>query len=356
MILVGNHLMTFFEVCILRRIEMKIFVYTARQYDQPTLQSFAGNHELSFSEKSLNQETANLATGYDAVALFTSDDASASVLEKLHACGVRYILLRSVGYDHIDLRKAAELGMRVANVPEYSPYSVAEHAVALLLALNRKLIQSQQLMSFQDFRIDSLKGFDIHGKTVGIVGTGKIGMAFGKIMLGFGAKVLAFDPQINPEALKLGIEYLPLSKMLNVADIVSVHCPLNSGTKHLFSQAEFNAMKKGAIIINTSRGAVVNTVDLIDALQSGKIGGACLDVYEFEKGLFFEDHRSDVIHDINFLKLRTFNNVIITGHQGFLTTDAISEIAGTTISNIDEYQSSGRCSNELAIVKESALK
>jgi D-lactate dehydrogenase len=330
---------------------MKVFVYTARPYDQPALQAAAGDHELLFTEKSLSIETAHLAVGCDAVALFTSDDASAPVLEKLHVGGVRYIVLRSVGYDHVDLERAGMLGIKVANVPEYSPYSVAEHGVALLMALNRKLMRSQYLIDLQDFRIDSLKGFDIHGKTVGIVGTGKIGMAFGRIMLGFGAKVLASDPQINPEAVKLGIQYMPLEKMLKSADIISIHCPLTPSTKHLFSQAQFKTLKQGAILINTSRGAVVNTVDLIQALDSCQLGGACLDVYEFEKGLFFEDHRKDLIRDVNFARLRSFNNVIITSHQGFLTTDAINEITHTTIANLDAWQNNVHCPNQLTLAE-----
>jgi D-lactate dehydrogenase len=330
---------------------MKVFVFSARPYDQPALQAAAGNHELLFTEKRLSAETAHFAVDCQAVAIFTSDDASGGVLEKLQACGIRYILLRSVGYDHIDLEKAAMLGMQVANVPEYSPYSVAEHGVALLMALNRKLIQSQHLISLQDFRIDSLMGFDIHGKTVGIVGTGKIGMAFARIMQGFGAHVLASDPQVNPEAITLGIEYMPLERMLKRSDIVSIHCPLNSSTKHLFSQAQFKAMKQGAVLINTSRGAVVNTGDLIEALDSGQLGGACLDVYEFEKGLFFEDHRNNIVHDINFARLRNFSNVIITSHQGFLTTDAINEIANTTIENLDAWQNNGHCPNELILIE-----
>lgn len=330
---------------------MKVFVFSARPYDQPALQAAAGSHELLFTGKRLNVETAHFANGCDAVALFTSDDASAPVLEKLHACGVRYILLRSVGYDHVDLEKAAMLGMRVANVPEYSPYSVAEHGVALLMALNRKLIQSQHLISLQDFRIDSLKGFDIHGKTVGIIGTGKIGMAFARIMLGFGAKVLACDPEINPEAIKLEIEYISLDELLKKTDIVSIHCPLNLSTRHLFSQTQFKSMKQGAILINTSRGAIINTSDLIEALDSGQLGGACLDVYEFEKGLFFEDHRNEIIHDVHFARLRNFSNVIITSHQGFLTTDAINEITNTTIANLDAWQNNVRCPNELTPIE-----
>jgi D-lactate dehydrogenase len=328
---------------------MKVFVFSARPYDQPALQAAAGNHELLFTDKKLCDETAHFAVDCKAVAIFTSDDASAKVLDKLFACGVRYVLLRSVGYDHIDLERARQLGMRVANVPEYSPYSVAEHGVALLMAFNRKLIQSRHLINLQDFRIDSLKGFDIHGKTVGIIGSGKIGMAFAKIMLGFGATVLAYDPQTNCEAIDRGVKYMSLEAVLQRSDIVSIHCPLNSSTRHLISEAEFKVMKKGAILINTSRGAVIDTTALINALDNGQLGGACLDVYEFEKGLFFEDHRNDIIHDINFARLRNFNNVIITSHQGFLTSDAINEIASTTIANVDAYEKNVRCSNELVL-------
>lgn len=329
---------------------MKVFIYSARPYDQPVLQSLAGNHELFFSEKRLSAETAHYADGCQAVSLFTSDDASASVLTRLHACGVRYVLLRSVGYDHVNLEKAALLGIRVANVPEYSPYSVAEHGVALLLAMNRKLLQGQHLMNIQDFRIDSLKGFDIHGKTAGVIGTGKIGMAFANIMLGFGAKVLATDPIVNPDAIEAGVSYVSLEQLLRESDIVSIHCPLNPSTRHLMSSQHFNMMKKGAILINTSRGAIVNTTDLISALDRGQVGGACLDVYELEKGLFFEDHRNEIIHDANFSRLRSFPNVIITSHQGFLTSDAINEIANTTISNANCFEHNQLCPNELITV------
>ncbi|MEO5603717.1 MAG: 2-hydroxyacid dehydrogenase [Cyclobacteriaceae bacterium] len=326
---------------------MKVFVYSARPYDQPALQAASGKHELLFTEKRLNEETFHFATGCQAVSIFTSDDASATVLEKLHACGIRYVSLRSVGYDHIDLDKAALLGMHVENVPEYSPYSVAEHAVAMLMAVNRKPIEGQQLMQLQDFRIDSLKGFDIHSKTAGVIGTGKIGMAFARIMIGFGAKVLACDPKINQGAIDLGIKYVSLKDLLKGSDIVSLHCPLTSDTRHLIANAEFNWMKKGSILINSSRGPVINTTDLIAALKSGRLGAACLDVYEFEKGLFFNDHRNDIIHDEVFTQLRSFKNVLITGHQGFLTTDAIKEIAETTIRNLDCWQNGIRSLNEL---------
>jgi D-lactate dehydrogenase len=326
---------------------MKVFVYSTRPYDRPELQEVSGNHELLFTEKSLSLDTAHFASDCQAVAIFTSDDASAPVLERLHAIGIRYVLLRSVGYDHIDLKKAAQLGIRVANVPEYSPYSVAEHAVGLLMALNRKLIQGQQLMSLQDFRIDSLKGFDVHGKNVGIIGTGKIGMAFARIMLGFGAKVFAYDPTINQEAIDIGVKYISLEELLRKCDIVSLHCPLTSATRHLISDTQFHWMKRGVILINTSRGAIVNTLDMIESLDKGTLGGACLDVYENEKGLYFEDHTNDVVHDETFLRLRGFRNVLMTSHQGFLTEDAIKEIAMTTIGNLDCFAKKLPCRNEL---------
>lgn len=326
-----------------------MFVFSARPYDIQALQYAAGNHELLFTDKRLTSDTAHQASKCQAVSIFTSDDASARVLEKLHACGVRYLLLRSVGYDHVDLEKAALLGMRVANVPEYSPYSVAEHAVAMLMAVNRKLLHGQRLMSLQDFRIDSLKGFDIHGKVVGVIGTGKIGMAFSRIMLGFGARVLACDPRINQEAIDIGIGYESFEGLLRKSDIVSLHCPLTTATRHLISDTQFSWMKPGAILINTSRGAMIHTDDLLMALDSGRLGGACLDVYEFEKGLFFEDHTCDIIHDVTYARLRNFKNVLLTGHQGFLTEDAVEQIAGTTIGNLDCFEKMLPCRNEVMI-------
>lgn len=327
---------------------MKVFVYSARPYDQPELQQAAsGKHELLFSEKRLTIDTAHYATDCTAVSIFTSDDASAHVLEVLDKCGIRHIALRSVGYDHVDVEKASSLGINVANVPDYSPYAVAEHAVALLLAINRKLIEGQRLMQLQDFRIDTLKGFDIHGKTVGIIGTGKIGMAFARIMKGFGAKLFACDPCQNPEAEVIGLRYVSLEELLRKSNIVSLHCPLTSKTHHLIADPQFQWMRKGAILINTARGAVVNTNHLVDALESGRLGAVCLDVYENEKGLFFNDHRNDILHDQLFIQLKSFKNVIITGHQAFLTQDAIESIASTTITNLDAWEKGMQCQNEI---------
>jgi D-lactate dehydrogenase len=327
---------------------MKVIAYSTKAYDKPYLKKAAEEkHEIFFTEKRLTLETASLAKGYDAVSLFTSDDASPTVLKRLAETGVRYIALRSAGHDHIDLKSASQLGIRVSNVPEYSPYSIAEHAVAMLLAVNRKILQSQLLMQLQDFRLDNLTGFDIHGKVVGVVGTGKIGMAFARIMNGFGAIVLASDPVINPEAAAVGLKYVPFAELIKKCNIISVHCPLNDSTKNLFSKTQFNQMRTGSILINTSRGGIVNTTDLTEALEKGILGAACLDVYDKEKGLFFEDHRNTVLNDPAFARLRSFKNVLITGHQAFLTHEALSGVAGTTIYNLDLWAQGLSSPNEL---------
>lgn len=327
---------------------MKVFCYSTKPYDQPFLErAAAGKHEMKYTDKRLTPETVSLATGYDAITLFTSDDASEGVLRKLAAGGIKYITLRSAGYDHVNLKTANQLNISVGNVPEYSPYSIAEHAVAMLMAVNRKIVQSQLLMQLQDFRLDSLTGFDIHGKTVGIIGTGKIGIAFARIMKGFGANVIATDPVHSDEALTLGITYVPLADLLAKCDIISIHCPLNDSTRNLFSKKEFNLMRTGSIIINTSRGPIINTLDLIEALEKGNVGAACLDVYDKEKGLFFEDHRNDVLTDPLFARIRAMRNVLITGHQAFLTHEALTGIAETTIRNLDCWQNGEPVKNQL---------
>jgi D-lactate dehydrogenase len=235
----------------------------------------------------------------------------------------------------------------VANVPGYSPHSVAEHAVAMLLALNRKIPQSRLRMALQDYRLNNLVGFDIFGKTVGVVGTGSIGLAFARIMIGFGANVIAIDPVPSAEAQRLGIKYVTLHDLLRQSDIISLHCPLNDSTRRLFTSREFQAMKPGAILINTARGAVVDTEDLMTALAEKRIGGACLDVYEKEKGLYFEDHSADVLTDQLYARLRSYPNIFMTSHQGFLTHEALAGIAQTTIVNLDCWDEGKPSPNEL---------
>lgn len=327
---------------------MKVLAYSTHGFDQPFLEEAAKNkHHFSFTEAPLNENTVEMAKGYDAVALFSSDNANANVIEKLAEYQVKYITLRSVGYDHVDLQKAHEFGIKVANVPEYSPYAIAEHGVALLLALNRKLYKAESLIQLQDFRLDTLVGFDLNNKTVGVIGTGKIGFAFAKIMNGFGCKLLAYDPVENPSAKDINMEYTSLNFLLKNSDVVSLNCPLNEKTHYLLDKKEFASMKKGSILINTARGAVVNTNALIESIENEHLGGACLDVYEKEKGLFFNDHRNSVLKDPIYSRLRSFPNVIITGHQAFLTREALIGIAETTSYNLSSWENNGTCKNDL---------
>ena len=328
---------------------MKTLVYSVHGFDRSFIEKAAnGKHELHFTESPLNENTSDLAKGFEAVALFTSDNASEKVMAQLHDSGVRFIALRSVGYDHVDLGKAKALGIKVANVPAYSPYAIAEHAVALLLALNRKIMLGQQLMKQNDFRLDKLVGFDLYGKTIGIIGTGKIGASFARIMNGFGCELLAFDVESNDELMQqVNIKYTSLENVCKKADVISVCCPLNEKTKYMFNKTTFSFMKKGVIFINTARGGVVNTIDLMDALDAGIVSGAGLDVYEHEKPIFFFGHSNVRIKDEIFEKLRSYENVLITGHQAFLTNEALAGIADTTIENLTEWEQNGVSKNEL---------
>ena len=328
---------------------MKTLVYSIHGFDKPFLERAAnGKHELVYTEHPLNETTAHLAKGFYAVALFTSDNASAGVLEKLNDGGVKFIVLRSVGYDHVDLAKAKSLGIKVANVPAYSPYAIAEHAVALLMALNRKIVLAQKLIQQNDFRLDKLIGFDLHGKTIGIVGTGKIGTVFAKIMHGFGCKLLGYDIEKNKELInQTKITYTSLEVLCKSSDVISVNCPLNAETRYMFNASVFTQMKKGVVFINTARGGIVNTNDLIEAIDNGIIAAAGLDVYEYEKPIFFHDHSAKKVDDKLFENLRSYPNVLITGHQAFLTNEALNGIANTTIENLDAWEQKGISKNEL---------
>ncbi|MEJ0029091.1 MAG: 2-hydroxyacid dehydrogenase [Bacteroidota bacterium] len=329
---------------------MKTLMFSSHRFAEPFLtQSNNKKHDLIYTEQSLNINTAELAKGCEAITLFTSDIGSAEVLEKLSQAGVKYISLRSVGYDHIDLTKARSLKMKVANVPAYSPYSIAEHSVALLMALTRKIILGDELMRKDDFRLDQLVGFDLHGKTVGIVGTGKIGSAFGNIMHGFGCTLLGYDVEKNNELIRdAKITYTSFEELCQSSDVISVHCPLNGATKYLFNKGSFAHMKKGVVFINTARGGIVNTVDLLDALESGIVGFAGLDVYEYEKPIFFYDHKLSKIDDALFQKLRNHPRVLLTGHQAFLTNEALTGIADTTIANLDAWAAGGISKNQIS--------
>lgn len=330
---------------------MKTLIFSTHPFEKPFIQEafkLKKNQEFHFSKDHLSIQSAIQAKGYDAISLFTSDDASAKVLKKIKSYGIQYIALRSVGHDHIDLKSAAKLGIKVANVPEYSPYSIAEHTVALLLALDRKIPLGQELIKQNNFCLDSLVGFDLKGKTIGIIGTGRIGAAFARIMHGFGCKLLGFDIIQNDELMEqTDIIYTSLNKLCAQSDVISVHCPLTKFTKHLVNKKLFKSMKKKVIFINTARGSIVNTVDLIEAIENKTIAAAGLDVYEFEIPIFFINHLDKPIEDKLFKKLQSFPNVLITGHQAFLTNEALKGIAATTASNLDEFSKKGSSKNEL---------
>lgn len=328
---------------------MKTLIYSIHAFDRPFLETAVKDkHDVRFTELALSEETVVLAKGCEAISLFTGDHASAEVLEQLHAIGVKYIALRSVGYDHVDLEKAKELGLKVANVPAYSPNAIAEHAVSLILAINRKLAKSRELMQQNDFRLDELVGFDLFGKTVGIIGTGKIGSAFARIMNGFGCRLIAFDPVENTELMKqTGIRYASLETVCAESDVLAIHCPLNTETKQLFNKSLFAQVKKGALFVNTARGGIVNTVDLLEALDNGTITAAGLDVYEFEKPIYFKDLRNTPPADALFECLRNHPRVVLTGHQAFLTNEALTGIAETTVANLDQWQENGESENEV---------
>lgn len=322
---------------------MRIAVFSAKTYDRHyfTLANAAYDggqtHALTFLEANLDEATAVLAHGFDAVCVFVNDRLSREVLSVLAAGGVRLVALRCAGFNNVDLVAAKELGLYVARVPAYSPHAVAEHAVALLLTLNRKIHRAYMRVRDGNFALNGLSGFDLFGKTVGVVGMGKIGQVFAHIMLGFGCRVVAFD-QAPPQALAEGdVRYVGFDELLREADIISLHCPLNAHTKHLFNRQTLFSMKPRAILINTGRGGLIDTKALIEALKCKHIGGVCMDVYEEEEQLFFEDHSGEVLEDDVFARLLTFPNVLITAHQGFLTEEALTKIAEVTLSNIHAF-------------------
>ncbi len=325
---------------------MKVLVYSVHSFDREILESYSGTHEVTFTDEHLTKKTVGLAKGYKAVAVFSSSKIDEELIGELAQNGVMYLTTRSVGVDHIDLVAADAHGISVANVPAYSPYSVSEHAVALLLALVRKIVLAQKLFTAQDFRLDQLVGFDLYGKKVGIIGYGKIGSNFGKIMKGFGCEVMAYDCKPN-DAEASAVEYVSFTKVLRESDVLYLSCPLDISTHHLIGRDELREMKRDAIIINTARGAVIDTAALVELMEQGHLGGAGLDVYEFEKGLYFNDYSNKDISAPYFHRLSQLGNVIMTAHQGFLTREALQGIAETTFHNVDQWERLGRCDNDI---------
>jgi D-lactate dehydrogenase len=318
---------------------MDIAIYSTKEYEKKYLTQANKKHNLHFIDEMLSIETVNMAKGYPGICCFVTDILDKTIIEKLAMLGVKLITLRSAGYDHVALDVATSLGVTVVNVPQYSPEAVAEFAVALLLSLNRKILTAYQHGIDNNFSLDGLMGFNLNNKTVGIIGTGKIGTAFAKIMHGFGCQLLAYDPIQNDICLSLRVNYAPLKEVLSNSDIVSLHCPLTKQNHHMLSENEFNQFRSDAILINTARGALINTAALINALENKKISAVALDVYENERGLFFIDHHKKMISDILFEKLRKFPNVLITPHQAFFTQEALINISKTTIDNINAFES-----------------
>jgi len=328
---------------------MKVIVYSTSNYDKTHFDACvdSGFH-FEYVNEALSLNTADLAKDAFAVCIFVNDDASKPVLEKLAALGVKGVAIRAAGHDQTDHEAAHQLGLHVANVPAYSPHSIAEHTVAMLLALTRKLVEADKRVKSYNFKLDPLVGFNLHHKKVGIIGIGKIGGLTAKILQGFGCTLIGFDPKPNPEYITAyGINYVSIEQLIQEADIIIVQAPLNEHTKYLINKDSISNMKDGVFIVNTGRGGIINTVDVIEGLKSGKIGALGIDVYEKEKGLFFNDHTMSIPTDDVFARLLTFKNVLVTGHMAFLTTNALTSIAHTTLENLNAWKSGQNALNEL---------
>ena len=323
---------------------IKVAFYDTKAYDKPSFENYGTLHDIQFRflETKLNKDTAALAEGCDAVCVFVNDSVDADVIEKLYDCGVKLVALRSAGYNNVDVR-AAFGKIHVVHVPAYSPYAVAEHAAALLLTSVRRIHKAYNRTREFNFSLSGLTGFDLHGKTVGVIGTGKIGRIFIDICRGFGMKVIAYDLyQMD------GIDYVSLETLFAESDVISLHCPLTDETKHMINSTAIAQMKKGVVIVNTSRGALIDAEALLDGIKSRKIGAACLDVYEEEADIFFEDRSGHIMDDELLSRLISMPNVIVTSHQAFLTEDALNNIAETTVNNILSYYNNDViCDNEL---------
>lgn len=328
---------------------MKVAVFSAKRYDRELLDAANEkfDHDLFYFDSRLEPETVALATGFPAVCVFVNDDVGPMVLETLAANGTRLVATRSTGFNHIDLKAAAMHGIKVVRVVDYSPYAVAEFAVGLLLALNRKIHRAYNRTRDGNFELDGLLGFDLHGKCVGVLGTGKIGVVFARIMHGFGCHVLGYDKYRNANFEALGGRYVEPTELGERADILSLHLPLTPETYHVVNADRLARMKRGALLVNTSRGGLIDTEAAIEALKRGQLGGLAIDVYEQEEELFFEDHSSTIITDDVIQRLVSFPNVIVTGHQAFFTREAVGTISATTLASISDFEHGRPLANEV---------
>ena len=333
---------------------MRIAFYDTKPYDKTWFDKINENYgyKIKYFEDKLNSDTAVLAKGYDAVCAFVNDTIDEQTVNALHEVGVKLIAMRCAGYNNVDF-KTAFGKIYVVRVPGYSPYAVAEHAMALLLGVNRKIFRAYNRTRDSNFAINGLQGFDLYGKTVGIIGTGKIGRVFIDICKGFGMRVLSYDPY--PAAID-GVQNVTLDELYAQSDVISLHCPLTSDTRHIINAKSIAKMKQGVYIINTSRGGLINTPDLVEGLKDRHVGGAGLDVYEEESAFFFEDLSSEVMSDDTLARLLTFPNVLVTSHQGFFTQEALKAIAQTTLANVKEYEDDKALSNEICYQCEENMK
>ena len=326
---------------------IKILFYDTKEYDKELFEKYNKqyNYEIKYLETKLNSETAPLAKGYDAVCIFVNDVADKETLEILKDCGVKLVVLRCAGFNNVDIQNLPD-GMSVVRVPGYSPYAVAEHAVALLLSIDRKIYKSYQRTKKYNFTLNGLLGFDIHGKTVGVIGTGKIGKAFINIMKGFGTEILAYD--IYPDeklAQEVGFKYVDLDELYEKSDIISLHCPLTKDNQNMINKEAMNKMKKGVVIINTSRGKLINTDELIEELSREKIGGLGLDVFDEEEDFFLNDMSNSYYRNADLSVLLSMPNVVITSHQAFFTKEALEQIGKISMENIKTFFETGTCEN-----------
>ncbi|MCB0664264.1 MAG: 2-hydroxyacid dehydrogenase [Saprospiraceae bacterium] len=330
---------------------MKIAMFSTKAFDREYFDEFntPPKHEITYYEAPLRDRTANLAQGYDGVCVFVNDDVDLAVIKKLKDLDLKLIALRCAGFNNVDLHAAKKYSIPVVRVPAYSPYAVAEHAVALILTLNRKTHKSFNRIREHNFSLERLVGFDLHGKTVGVIGTGQIGGIFCRNMLGFGCEVIAFDQYPDERLSSAGVRYVEFEDLLSKSDIISLHCPLTPETFHLIGKKEFSMMKKGVMLINTSRGALINTKAAIKALKRAQLGYLGIDVYEQEEHLFFRDLSEKIIQDDLISRLLTFPNVLITAHQGFFTREALEEIARVTLDNLTAFENGDHLKNEIMI-------
>ncbi|MBL7740390.1 MAG: 2-hydroxyacid dehydrogenase [Chitinophagaceae bacterium] len=331
---------------------MRIAFFSTKSYDRETFDRLNnnGHHEITYFDSSLNSKTFPLAKGYDAVCIFVNDRVKKKeTVDGLASVGVKLVALRCAGFNNVDLEGLANHNIKVVRVPAYSPEAVAEHAVALIMTLNRKTHKAYNRVRENNFSLEKLTGFTIHGKTAGVIGTGKIGQAFIRIMQGFGCNVIAYDKYPLDELKSTGVEYCSLDNLLRQSDIISLHCPLLPETHHLMNKEAFGKMKKDAMLINTSRGAVIDTQAAIEALKSGQLGYLGIDVYEQEEKLFFKDLSDSIVPDDTIARLTTFPNVLITGHQGFFTTEALEQIATVTLNNISDFEKGRVLKNEVIL-------